>query len=273
MIMEKKTMARYQANDHTFAICAYKESPYLEECIKSLLAQKEKSNVIMVTSTPCDYISNMAHKYGVELYINTGEGGIARDWNFAYQCAHTKLVTIAHQDDIYTEEYLQTILAGLNYQEKPLIAFTNYGEMRDGQRVNKNRLLNIKRIMLFPLQSAKLQRSRFVRRRILSMGSAICCPSVTLVKDFLPKMIFEPGYRSNVDWQAWERISKLQGAFVYCKDILMYHRIHKDSATTEIIADNDRSKEDLDMLCRFWPEPIARIIEYFYSKGEKSNDL
>ena len=69
MIMEKKAMARYQANDHTFAICAYKESPYLEECIKSLLAQKEKSNVIMVTSTPCDYISNMAHKYGVQLYI------------------------------------------------------------------------------------------------------------------------------------------------------------------------------------------------------------
>lgn len=266
-------MARYQANDHTFAICAYKESPYLEECIKSLFAQKKKSNIIMVTSTPCDYISNMAYKYGIELYINTGESGIARDWNFAYQCACTKLVTIAHQDDIYTEEYLQMILAGLNCQEKPLIAFTNYGEMRDGQRVNKNRLLNIKRIMLLPLQNAKLQRSRFVRRRILSMGSAICCPSVTLVKDFLPKMIFEPGYRSNVDWQAWERISKLQGAFVYCKDILMYHRIHKDSATTEIIADNDRSKEDLDMLSRFWPELIAKVIEHFYSKGENSNDL
>lgn len=58
-------MAGYQANDHTFAICAYKESPYLEECIKSLFAQKKKSNVIMVTSTPCDYISNMAHKYGI----------------------------------------------------------------------------------------------------------------------------------------------------------------------------------------------------------------
>ena len=28
---------------HTFVICAYKESPYLEECIKSLKHQKTKS--------------------------------------------------------------------------------------------------------------------------------------------------------------------------------------------------------------------------------------
>ena len=28
---------------HTFVICAYKESPYLEECIKSLLIQESRS--------------------------------------------------------------------------------------------------------------------------------------------------------------------------------------------------------------------------------------
>lgn len=266
-------MVKYTTTDHTFAVCAYKESPYLEECIKSLFAQKKKSNVIMITSTPCDYISNMAYKYDIPLYINTGERGIAQDWNFAYRCARTQLVTIAHQDDVYTDEYLQTILIKLNRQERPLIAFTNYGEIRDGQRIEKNRLLNVKRIMLFPLQNLKLQRSCFVRRRILSMGSAICCPSVTLVKNLLPQSVFESGYRSNVDWQAWERISKLQGAFVYCKEILMYHRIHSDSTTTEIIADHDRSKEDFDMFCKFWPKSIARLVERLYCKGEESNTL
>ena len=30
----------YQNTDHTFAVCAYKESPYLESCIKSLVNQK-----------------------------------------------------------------------------------------------------------------------------------------------------------------------------------------------------------------------------------------
>ena len=37
--------------NHTFVICAYKESKYLEECIKSLINQTVKSNIIMTTST------------------------------------------------------------------------------------------------------------------------------------------------------------------------------------------------------------------------------
>ena len=48
---------------HTFAICAYKESPYLEECIKSLKSQTVKSNIIIVTSTPNQFISDLSEKY------------------------------------------------------------------------------------------------------------------------------------------------------------------------------------------------------------------
>ena len=48
---------------HTFVVCAYKESEYLEECITSLLAQTVKSKIIVVTSTPNDYIQNLVKKY------------------------------------------------------------------------------------------------------------------------------------------------------------------------------------------------------------------
>ncbi len=47
---------------HTFVVCAYKESKYLEECIMSLVNQEVKSHIIMVTSTPNEYISSMAEK-------------------------------------------------------------------------------------------------------------------------------------------------------------------------------------------------------------------
>ena len=49
--------------EHTFVICAYKESPYLEECVKSLIRQTIKSNIIIVTSTPNSYIEDIAGKY------------------------------------------------------------------------------------------------------------------------------------------------------------------------------------------------------------------
>lgn len=43
----------------------------------------------MATSTPNEWIQGLAEKYEIPLYINTGEGGIAQDWNFAYRQAKT----------------------------------------------------------------------------------------------------------------------------------------------------------------------------------------
>lgn len=266
---------KYSEDDHTFVICAYKESEYLEECIFSLMNQSIKiKHIVIATSTHNQYIYELANKYQIDYYVNEQKSrGIADDWNFAYSQAKTPLVTIAHQDDIYCTNYLQNMLQHLNNSSNPLIAFGDYGEIRDGQVVIYNKLLNIKRVMLLPLKIKYLWKSKFVRRRILSFGSAICCPSVTYVKEELPHQIFQYGYRSDLDWQTWENLSKLQGSYVYCDKISMYHRIHMQSATTAIIADNDRTKEDYEMFCKFWPEWIARIFEFFYKKGEHSNTV
>ena len=80
--------------NHTFAICAYKESEYLEECIQSVQSQTIPTNVIMITSTPNAFLDTIAEKYNISLYINEGEKGITQDWNFAYACADTEYVTI-----------------------------------------------------------------------------------------------------------------------------------------------------------------------------------
>ena len=261
----------YTGEHHTFAVCAYQESPYLEECIRSLKQQTAKSRIILTTSTPNAFIRALAEKYELPVYINTGIKGIAGDWNFALEQCSTELVTLAHQDDIYCPRYLEQILTDLNRSRYPLIAFTDYGEQREEGTVYENRLLRIKRLMLFPLKFSLLWPSRFVRRRILSLGSAICCPSVTLVKEHLQTPVFRPGMRSNIDWEAWEQISREKGSFVYCDKVLMLHRIHAASTTTDIINGGERRKEDMVMFRKFWPVWICRVLSYFYSKSEESN--
>ena len=104
----------FGAEDHTWVICAYRESPYLEECIRSLLEQGVKSGIRIATSTPCACIAALAEKYGLEVFVNRGKSGISGDWNFALGTAETELVTIAHQDDTYEPEYTQEMLARLN---------------------------------------------------------------------------------------------------------------------------------------------------------------
>lgn len=258
---------------HTFAICAYKESEYLEECIKSLLKQEVKSDIILATSTPNNFIKGLCEKYQIPMYVNEGESGITQDWNFAYSKADTMYVTIAHQDDVYAKTYTKHMLDMLERAKKPIIFFTDYGELRDGKKVFKNKLLKIKRIMLLPLRVKVFWSSKLVRRRILSLGSPICCPSVTFVKANCPEVIFQHGFRADEDWEAWELLSRQKGSFVYCKKKLTLHRIHEESETSKIIGDNARTKEDFIMFCKFWPKFIARILTKAYGTSEKSNSI
>lgn len=258
---------------HTFVICAYKESPFLEECILSLKNQTVKSQIIMITSTPNKFIENLSDKYDIPLYVNKGEGGIVQDWNFGYSKCKTPFVTIAHQDDVYFKRYAETALDMLMKSRKPLIFFSDYGEIRNNTIVENNKLLRIKRILLFPFSIRVFRSNRFVRRRSLSFGCGICCPSVTFAVNNLPEKIFRVHFRSCEDWEAWERLSKLKGDFLYYPEILMGHRIHEGSETSIIIGDNARSKEDYEMFCKFWPKWIAKILVKLYSQSEKSNKV
>lgn len=266
--MDKKKLKK---GVHTFVICAYKESEYLEECIKSLLNQTLKSEIIMITSTPNNHIKNLAEQYDIKLIINEGEGGIAQDWNFGMEQADSDYITIAHQDDVYAPEYLSELMKRMLHRPETLIAFSDYGEIRNGEKVLKSKLLMVKRMLLLPLRVRGLQKSKFIKRRVLSLGNPICCPAVTYNMKKLHRPLFKIQYGSNLDWQTWENIAALDGEFSYVKAPLMYHRIHEESTTSGLIKTNDRAREDRDMISHFWPKPIANIISKAYGQGEKLN--
>ena len=151
--------------------------------------------------------------------------------------------------------------------------FSDYCEIRNGEKVENNQLLKVKRMLLSPLKVKKFQTSRFIRRRSLAFGCGICCPSVTFAVENLPNPVFTVHFRSCEDWEAWERLSRLKGTFAYDATIQMGHRIHEESETSIIIGDNARSTEDYEMYCRFWPKWIAKILIKLYSKSQQSNNI
>ena len=263
-----------RSNTHTFVVLAYKESIYLENCIKSVLNQRLNSEVIIATSTPNDYIKEMANKYNLELKINNeGSKGIGYDFDFALRCGETNLVTVAHQDDEYDYNYSYNVVKKYNKRKDAIIIFSDYYEIRNGQKVSKNLNLTIKRLLLSLIKIESLSNFKFIKRSCLAFGDAICCPAVTFVKNNIPfKDIFSTNMKLDIDWYAWERLSLLKGRFLYINDLLMGHRIHKDSETTNGISNNIRTKEDYIMYCKFWPRFIAKIITTLYKKSEKSNN-
>lgn len=257
---------------HTFVVLAYKESSYLEECIKSVLNQEYKSKVVIATTTDNDFIRNIAKKYKLEVVVgkHTSIGG---DFDFAVKTGKTSLVTVAHQDDIYDYEYSKTVVEEYLKYKDAIILFTDYYEIRNGEKVFSNFNLKIKRILLSPLRLKCFSKFIFMKRLVLRFGNSISCPAVVFVKDNCPKDIFKSNYKCNVDWFAWEHLSKLKGRFVFCNKKLMGHRISEESTTTDIINQGIRTKEDFEIYCKFWPKWIANRLASLYKNSEKSNNV
>jgi len=256
---------------HTFVICAYKESEYLETCIQSLLNQTIKTNIIISTATPNDLIKGLANKYKISLYINEGEKGITQDWNFAYNHVQTPYVTIAHQDDFYEPHYIQKLISAMEKSNDSIIGFTDYYEIRNNNKVNTNKILKVKRILNTGFQISK--RSRFVRNRILSIGNSICCPAVTFNKLNCGKFQFNNDFKVSCDWDAWSRLAKKRGSYVYSRQKLMGHRIYEESTTTAMIEEGLRYKEDEEIYRRYWPKFIVKLLMSQYKKSMDSNKL
>jgi len=259
-------------NNHTFVIPAYKDSPYLEACILSLIDQSVKSIIIITTSTHSEYIKQTAKKYSIQVMINNSTNkGIAEDWNFALAQANTQYVTIAHQDDIYNPEFAEKVVQKLSCYIKSLIVFTDYSELLN-DTIRKNSLnLVVKRLLLFPFFLKSTIGIKLFKKTPLVFGNPICCPSVTYNLKNLSGFSFSSDYSYNLDWLAWYQLSNKKGKFVFIKRKLMKHRIHEGSETSKQLKTDGRKNEERKIFEILWGKYIGRFISYIYSLGHKGN--
>ena len=260
--------------NHSFAIVAYKDSPYLSDCLDSLKDQTVKSEIYITTSTPSLYIDETAKKYGVKIFTTEPGKGIAHDWNFGLSVAKTKYVTLAHQDDLYNDNYTELCIKAAEKFNDTLICFTGYSELVGDKERTSTLMLTAKKIMNFMFMPFKKNiKTSGWKKFSQSFGTAIPCPSVMYNKETLHHFTFSEKYKVSLDWDAWLRMSEMKGRFVYIPKLLSKHRIHNASATTEGIKENVRQQEDFEIYCRIWPKFIAKILSKFYSGSYKSNEV
>jgi len=258
-----------------FVVPAFRDSPHLDACLWSLRQQTLPCHVVIVTSTPSAHIEATAAKHGVPVLVNPQGGSIAADWNFALKQGGGGLVTLAHQDDLYTEKYAESCVRIWESHPDVLAVFTDYAEiLGEGGIIRGNTtMLKIKRLLLLPYMLKTTIASRFVKKAVLRLGSPICCPSVCLNMDALKGFQFDEAFSVNMDWDAWLRLAERPGPMAYVRERYCFHRIHADSETSSSLHDNRRADEDLRIFQRLWPKPVAGLIAKAYSLSYRSNDL
>ncbi|HFI0322910.1 TPA: glycosyltransferase [Streptococcus suis] len=254
------------SHNHTFVICAYGDSRYLEECIQSLVNQTLKTDIILYTSTPSDYIEGLCEKYDIPVFSSVG-GGIGKDWNNALSFVQTQYATIVHQDDIYLSDYGKNVLSSVT--DDTLIAYSDYQEVKDGNIIPLTSNLKIKYLMLRTM--AMFPKWKFWRNRVLAFGNPISCPAVTYNLKNLNDFKFNEEMKVSLDWFAWYQIAQKKGSFTFVDESLIYHRIHEESETTNSIENNIRTKEDYEMYLLFWPKVVAKLLLKFYVISQDTN--
>lgn len=258
---------------HTFAVCAYGDSPYLETCLRSLRGQTVDSDIILCTSTPSDYIMNLAEQYQVPMYIRKGRPNIRDDWNFACERASGRYVTIAHQDDVYHKRYAEQLKRFAERWPDMILFTTDYITIRHGKLAKRGAVERIKKVLRFPLRFPSMCGNRWVKQAALMLGNPICCPSCAYHKAVLPQPLFRSDYKFALDWELLLDLAGHKGRFVCVEQPLICYRVHEAAATKTCIEDQSRRREETEVFSRLWPAPLVRLIMRCYQKSYDSYSL
>lgn len=261
----------YTEKDFTIVICAYKECEFLEDCVKTVVGQTVKPNVLISTSTPNKHITEIAQKYSIPVVVNP-DGGQVKDYNFALSQVTTSLGMLAHQDDLLHLKFVEKNLYMLNRSKDPIISFSNYREIHDNKiREKASPMIRIKNILLLPIRFGYSRVFGVGKRLCQLLGDPITHPTVVCVMDKMPNPCFREQYHACMDWDLWERLSHKKGSFVFVKEALLYHRMTEANQTVQLFksGENYRYREELEIFSRFWPAFIARLIMKFYKTAEK----
>jgi glycosyltransferase involved in cell wall biosynthesis len=250
--------------DHAFVAVAYNHSPFLPQCLASLRAQSAASRVVVATSTPSEAIARAAGEVGAELVINPERRGIGADWNFALRAAGSRLVTLAHQDDVYGRDFLARTLELFERFPAAALSFTGYREISDGGAARLSKIAAVGALIKAATIGSREMVSGRALGLYLSFGNPLPCSSVTFDCSRLGSFAFSETLASNLDWDAWWRLHSAGYTFLHCPEPLVGRRRNALSETSRLIRDGRRRREDVAMFETIWRKPVGRTIAYLY---------
>jgi len=253
--------------DAAAVVLAYGESPFLAGCLASLAAQTVPVRIVVATSTPSDAIARAAAAAGAELLVNPRRAGIAGDWNFGLTATNARFVTLAHQDDTYRPAFTERTLAAFAACPEAVLCFTGYQEVDDAGAPKSSKVSRAKHL----IEAVTLGRATRVAgprlRAYLSFGNPLPCSSVTFDRARLPGFRFGDAYASNLDWEAWWRLYGEGRVFARAPQRLVGRRHNPLTATSGLIRDGVRLREDREMFRRLWPAPLGDALALLYRAG------
>ena len=180
-------------------------------------------------------------------------------------------MTIAHQDDWYSPDYTQEVIAKMDSAKQPIICVTDYLPLKNGSN-KKDINCKIRHFLRIPLKYKSLNGKKFWKRAVLALGNSICCPTVTYNKKLLGDNVFTSSLSYDLDWDTFYILGEKDGSFEYVDKPLAYYRIHEGATSKEFINNHKRIADDEFMFGRYYPRWLVKLIMIFYKRAYNNYD-
>ena len=202
-------------------IPVYNGENYLEEAIKSALAQTyKKVEIIVVNDGSTDNTDIIAKKYKDEIrYFKKENGGVASALNLAIEKMNGEYFSWLSHDDLYFPEKIEYQVAYLSrLKNRNVILFNNYFLINEnGRRIGNPVIINHNMIK---------KKQEYCLLRGCTNGITMLIPK----KAFQECGNFDESLRCTQDYDLWWKFLK-KFKFVHMKDILTKTRIHSNQDT------------------------------------------
>ena len=256
---------------HAFVIPCYGESSYLEECIQSLLKQRNPSPIYLCTATPNAFLKRISREYRLPLFVRNGEPSLARDWNFALEVGRkrAKLVTLAHQDDLYHEDYTRAVEHAYSLYPDASLIFTKTKDIDGmGQEVF-GASEQIQRFLRLPYHVLQNTEKSEWKKIPLLFGNVIPIPSCTYVTEHCGRLLFKNRFRYLPAWDAYLHLAEKNGRFLYIKKTLHSYRRHEEAESRKRKKNQQRKQEEREQFQKLHGKILGSLLAKFYTFSGK----
>ena len=237
--------------DVTVVIPAYNGSLYLATTIASLLAQTHRDFRMFVVDDRSDdnsvAIARAFEDPRLTVTMNAERRGLAGNWNVAQSLATTSYLLIAHQDDVYSPDFLARMTRLLDEHPRAFIAHSRVQYLDGRGRTFRPAAARFKD--RFWPEDDPYEREPAAELAALQGGNYIVCPSVLYrssavraIGRFNESLTFVP------DWEYWIRGLSQGFSIVGTHEQLLQWRRHETTATSREEATLRRYDEELALL-------------------------
>ncbi len=233
----------------TFAIPCRDAGPHLRPLLQSLLQQSRTDyELLLVDDASTDGSPQLARAVaGERLRVVHNDRPLGLAGNFARCVEHTTtpFLCIAHQDDVYDQDYLATLVPLLQADRAaaiahcPARAIDNRGRaIRSAAEARKQRVV-----------AAAAKTDRAGRYRLLFRGNFICCPSV-LYRTATLRAVggFDQRLQFALDWDLWFRLLAKGHDLATAPRPLLQYRRHERAASHSQTRSLGRFAEELQVV-------------------------